>query len=191
MKIFPINISMLPGEKFPPHIFEPRYKKLIEDCKVHGETFGVCLSYSGKISRFGTEVGLHKVSQSYFDGSSDIIVKGIRSFEILNYIPDLSQESCDQASTKNIELHSLRPESTVLIDLYEEFSSSFRETDQLSLNFNLLEIARNSKLSFRQKDQFIRQSSNQKREELLIKHLKYLLLISHQEESREFNLLMN
>lgn len=194
LKIFPLNIALLPGEKVPLHIFEPRYKKLIDDCKEKGESFGICLSYGNKVSRFGTEVTLDKVTKTFFDGSSDVVVRGIRSFVIKDYHADPNKIECDEASTQFIDLFKLDKPSFRLLELYDQFAAEFnRQTFRASrlMNANLLQIAREIGLGFKQKDQFIREADQFKKEELLIRHIRYLLFIKAQEESREFNLLMN
>ncbi len=184
----------MPGEKLPLHIFEPRYKKLIEDCKEKGEIFGICLSYGARVSRYGTEVTLDKVTQTFFDGSSDVVVRGIRSFVIKDYKADPNKIDCDEASTQLIDLFKLDKPSSKLLELYENFIAEFdRKSFRTSrlMHANLLQIAREIGLGFKQKDQFIREPDQFKKEELLIRHIRYLLFIKAQEESREFNLLMN
>ena len=38
--LFPLNIVVFPGEKLNLHIFEPRYKQLVNECYATGTTFG-------------------------------------------------------------------------------------------------------------------------------------------------------
>ena len=39
--IFPLPLVLLPGEKLPLHIFEAKYKKMIEYCLKHNKKFGI------------------------------------------------------------------------------------------------------------------------------------------------------
>jgi len=43
LPIFPLSIVLLPNELLPLHIFEPRYRKMLEDIKFENNFFG--LSY--------------------------------------------------------------------------------------------------------------------------------------------------
>lgn len=191
--IFPLNVILLPGETLTLHIFEPRYKKLIEACKHEGQNFGICLSFKGKLSRFGTEVKLHKVLKNYFDGSSDIVVKGIRSFQILRYEADNAQEQCDLADVRYVDLFEDKLVSESLWLEYQEYIEKYIGSliQKSKLSCSLIEIARSAGLSTRQKDRYIAMKSREQREKLLFNQLRYMLFIQEQEASREFNLLMN
>ena len=39
--IFPLPLVLLPGEKLPLHIFEAKYKKMVEYCLKHNQKFGI------------------------------------------------------------------------------------------------------------------------------------------------------
>lgn len=42
--LFPLNVVLFPGMMLPLHIFEERYKRMVEECLVTEKTFGVVLS---------------------------------------------------------------------------------------------------------------------------------------------------
>jgi len=194
VKIFPLNIAILPGERVPLHIFEPRYKAMIEDNINNGENFGICLSFGGKVSQFGTEVKVHKIQKTFFDGSSDIIVKGVRSFKILEYRRDPSKKVCDEAETIPIDLQGEKASRRDLLELYNEYSDKFVQLEDFDvslLDLSLVELARGMGLSYQQKDRYIGEKSSEARENILFAQVKYLLFIKQQEENREFNILLN
>jgi Lon protease-like protein len=39
--LFPLGLVLLPTERLPLHIFEDRYKELVEECIERGEEFGL------------------------------------------------------------------------------------------------------------------------------------------------------
>ena len=41
LPFFPLQSVFFPGEKVPLHIFEERYKQLINDCRKEAITFGI------------------------------------------------------------------------------------------------------------------------------------------------------
>ena len=82
LALFPLQLIVFPGEEVPLHIFEPRYKQLIAECRDEGVTFGIPVFVDGRVSQYGTEVELVKVFRDYDDGEMDIIVRGLSAFEI-------------------------------------------------------------------------------------------------------------
>ena len=47
LRLFPLNAVLFPGATLDLHVFEPRYRRLIEECRASGEPFGVCLIREG------------------------------------------------------------------------------------------------------------------------------------------------
>ncbi|WP_143959748.1 LON peptidase substrate-binding domain-containing protein [Litoribacter populi] len=84
LPLFPLKLVAFPGEDLSLHIFEPRYKQLINDCKETGSNFGVGV-YLKELTTFGTEVELVQIVQTYEDGRMDIKTKAIQPFEILRF----------------------------------------------------------------------------------------------------------
>ena len=52
--IFPLNLVVYPGEALNLHIFEPRYKQLINECVANKKPFGIPSVLKDKISEMGT-----------------------------------------------------------------------------------------------------------------------------------------
>jgi Lon protease-like protein len=74
--IFPLNIVVFPSSKIPLHIFEEKYKKLINQCLGKKEGFGIVAKIGDEISKVGCYVEVSKVLQRYSGGELDIIVTG-------------------------------------------------------------------------------------------------------------------
>jgi hypothetical protein len=73
--MFPLSIFPLPGELVPLHIFEPRYRQLLEDAESRDISFGIYLNHLANTEKFGSLVKLESVIKRYPSGESDIIVK--------------------------------------------------------------------------------------------------------------------
>lgn len=84
LPIFPLNIVAFPGEGVNLHIFEPRYKQLVNDCLDEGLTFGIASHVLNKIE-LGTEVKIVEVTKKYSDGRMDIKTLGLRVFEVEDF----------------------------------------------------------------------------------------------------------
>lgn len=84
MPLFPLNIVVFPGEELNLHIFEPRYKQLVNDCLETKTTFGIPSFVKSKLE-VGTEVKITEVSKVYDDGRMDIKTIGLHEFNVLDF----------------------------------------------------------------------------------------------------------
>ena len=84
LPLFPLNLVVFPNEELNLHVFEPRYKQLINDCLREKTTFGIPSHVVNKIE-FGTEVEITEVAKTYEDGRMDIKTKGLRTFKVINF----------------------------------------------------------------------------------------------------------
>jgi uncharacterized protein len=67
LPLFPLQSIFFPGETVPLHIFESRYKQLINDCRAEAITFGIPVFINNQM-KFGTEVQLVEVVNTYGGG---------------------------------------------------------------------------------------------------------------------------
>ncbi len=89
--IFPLGIVVYPGEQVNLHIFEPRYKQLINECYETQKPFGIPSVINDKINEMGTAVQVKEISKVYEDGKMDIKTEGLQVFrmlEMINTLPD-------------------------------------------------------------------------------------------------------
>ncbi len=84
LPFFPLPSVFFPGETVPLHIFEDRYKQLINDCSEEAITFGIPVFIHGHIA-FGTEVQLVEVVTAYDDGEMDVVCVARQVFRILTF----------------------------------------------------------------------------------------------------------
>jgi uncharacterized protein len=82
--LFPLKLVVFPGEYLNLHIFEPRYRQLINDVKDNQKVFGIGV-FIDKLMAFGSEVELIEIAKVYDDGRMDIKTQGKRVFEILSF----------------------------------------------------------------------------------------------------------
>jgi uncharacterized protein len=87
--IFPLAIVVFPGEELNLHIFEPRYKQLINECHLNKKPFGIPAVLKNKMSEMGTLVEIAEITKVYKNGEMDIKTKGIKVFRILEVIKDI------------------------------------------------------------------------------------------------------
>jgi Lon protease-like protein len=83
--LFPLPIVLVPTERIPLHIFEPRYKELIDECIELGQEFGLVLATGdGAVHEIGTRARVAQVVELVDEGSMNIIVEGGERFRLLD-----------------------------------------------------------------------------------------------------------
>jgi Lon protease-like protein len=85
LALFPLQLVAYPGEGVNLHIFEPRYRQLIDDAEEFGIRFGIPTVIDGALRPIATEVKLLEVAKRYPSGESDIRTVGERIFLIENF----------------------------------------------------------------------------------------------------------
>ena len=84
--LFPLNMVVLPFEEVPLHIFEPRYKRMIEDSIENNTPFGIVLNNNGNIDSIGCSLDVTKVIKHYETGEYDLIATGKKCFQIIDKV---------------------------------------------------------------------------------------------------------
>ena len=88
LPLFPLEVVLLPGTPLPLHIFEPRYKEMIAECRAQQAPFGVVRAFDQGIAEVGCTAEIVTVTKEYDDGRLDLIAQGRNRFEVL----ELNQE---------------------------------------------------------------------------------------------------
>lgn len=90
--IFPLPLVLLPNEMLPLHIFEPRYRQMLDDVKSTGNLFGITFfdSEEGFESRpaVGSVGCIAEIreTQAVPDGKFNIITIGLIRYRLLEYV---------------------------------------------------------------------------------------------------------
>ena len=81
--LFPLELVLLPTERIPLHIFEPRYKELVAECLATGSEFGLVLAEDGAVHEIGTRARVGEVLDVADDGRMNIVIEGGSRFRLL------------------------------------------------------------------------------------------------------------
>ena len=81
--LFPLGIVALPGEMIPLHIFEERYKTMIEECLGHEREFGIVWLSDDGLREVGCACEIDQVLERMDDGRINLLVRGTRPFRVL------------------------------------------------------------------------------------------------------------
>ena len=182
LPLFPLGLAILPGEELPLHIFEPRYKELIGDCKAENISFGIPFIEGNSISTFGTNVRLDRVIKYYDNGEIDIVVEGLNIFRIENYYEQLPQKLYAGGDVTFVYQNEYITDQDILYR-FNEFHELFhdREADTLS-GLQIYDIAGHLNLTSEEKMRLIRMNSTEQRLRFLKNQMKWQSLVKVQED---------
>jgi len=81
--LFPLGIVALPGEMIPLHIFEERYKTMINTCMEGEREFGIVWLSDDGLREVGCACEIDQVLEQMEDGRINLLVRGTRPFRVL------------------------------------------------------------------------------------------------------------
>jgi Lon protease-like protein len=81
--LFPLPIVLLPTEVVPLHIFEERYKAMIDLCLTDESEFGVIWLSDDDLKEIGCAARVTEVLERMDDGRMNVLVQGSRPFRLL------------------------------------------------------------------------------------------------------------
>src|SRR5436190_10535165 len=81
--LFPLELVLLPTERVPLHIFEPRYRELIGECLAREAEFGIVLADERGLRAIGTRASVADVLERFPDGRLNILIQGGDRFRVV------------------------------------------------------------------------------------------------------------
>jgi len=81
--LFPLGMVALPGELIPLHIFEERYKTMIDECIGSEREFGIVWMSDDGLREVGCACAIDRVLERLEDGQINLIARGTRPFRVL------------------------------------------------------------------------------------------------------------
>jgi len=180
--IFPLNLVVFPGSKYPLHIFEERYKILINKCLSENSGFGIVASFNKKIYDVGVYVKIFSLLKTYENGEMDLIVEGVERFLI-----NSTNLHSDGYYVSNVDKY-LDNKNEIDSTLIDELQNEFEEIVELA-NYKLEEsfwkklksaelksykIAEKSGMSYDQQQEFLILKSENERLYFLINYFNLI-----------------
>jgi Lon protease-like protein len=125
--LFPLPIVLLPTERVPLHIFEPRYRELIEECLETGSDFGLVFADDdGAVHEIGTRATVEEVLDRPEDGLLNIVVEGRGRFRLLELT---SGRSYATGLVEDLTDDEELPEPPAVTRAVEAFAALVAETE--------------------------------------------------------------
>ena len=103
LSLFPLGVVLFPGQPLPLHIFEERYKLMIETCLEDEFPFGVVYFDGANMRAIGCSARIEEVAKRYDDGKMDIISKGESRFQIQTLYDEKTYLEADVSYIDDVE----------------------------------------------------------------------------------------
>ncbi|MEO6588756.1 MAG: LON peptidase substrate-binding domain-containing protein [Pyrinomonadaceae bacterium] len=138
LPIFPLSIVLMPSEVLPLHIFEERYRQMLEDVELKKNLFG--LSYFNPQETFeekpetGTVGCVAEISgvQKMPDGRSNVLSVGVIRYRIMEYV-----QTDDPYIVAEVEFfEDLSEDTEILTPLADEVFSLFNRVAKAAHNIS-------------------------------------------------------
>jgi Lon protease-like protein len=88
--LFPLGLVLLPQELVPLHIFEDRYKQMINECLEAESEFGIVWLSDDGLRDIGCTARIERVIERFEDGRMNILVVGSQPFRLLERVEDMA-----------------------------------------------------------------------------------------------------
>ena len=125
LPLFPLRLVVFPNEDLNLHIFEPRYKELVNECMETGLTFGISPFINESLQPIGTEIQLKRIAKKYPDGRMDIETKALGLYQIVRFVREVPDRQYAGAEIQRLEYDTTGdPELSVRI--HAQVSELFR-----------------------------------------------------------------
>ena len=178
--MFPLNLVVYPGENLRLHIFEPRYKQLINECLSDHKNFGIPTIIDKKLLGIGTEVEIQSVDKKYPGGELDISTVGVKRLKVEHFYKIAEGKLYPGAEiswlTENAEqTHELIGHVKDLLKRLHQalgITKKFAETPKNSFSY---EIGHHIGLSLKQEYHLLTLNQESKRLSFIKKHLETIL----------------
>lgn len=194
--VFPLELVVYPGETVNLHIFEPRYKQLIQEYSANGKPFGIPVIIDQQPKEFGASVIVSEVVERYEDGTMDIRVKGQKVFRILELIKQIPDKLYSGAIVSYLEFDTVHypdhmkdlfikiQELYKLLNVQKKFSVPVEEM----VSFD---IAHHIGLQINQEYELLELNKELERLEYIRRHLIQMIQMLQQGESLKEKIQLN
>jgi Lon protease-like protein len=81
--LFPLALVALPGEAVPLHIFEARYKTMMNECLRDEKEFGIVWLSDDGLREVGCACAIERVLERMEDGRMNLLARGTRPFRVV------------------------------------------------------------------------------------------------------------
>lgn len=194
--IFPLSIVVYPHEDLNLHIFEPKYKQLVNQCFEQKKLFGMPVVIENKIQELGTLLEIIEITKRYKNGEMDIKTIGKKVFRILEVIQSVPEKLYSGAIVNyphNFE-HGKRMLIDKVIAATKQLHKMLKVNKPFPKNEDELwsyDIAHSVGLTLQQEYELLSLMNELQRQEYLKRHLSKVIPVVAEMESLKLKIKMN
>jgi Lon protease-like protein len=147
--LFPLDMVLLPTERIPLHIFEPRYKELIGECLSEELEFGLLFGDREGLRDVGTRAAVVEVVERFPDGRLNIVIEGRERFRLVGLTEGRSFATAEVEPLADEAGVSEREQREATLDLYRRLAELVEaEVDELDPDSGVLSFELASRVDF-------------------------------------------
>ena len=196
LPLFPLRLVAFPDENLNLHIFEPRYKQLIEECDEKGITFGMPAFIEDKMQPVGTELELLSVEKRYTNGEMDIRTRGKGLFKIKEFFKVVEDRLYSGAEVERIDFDldgDFIKYEKILNQIAELYSvlNIRKPLPELNGEFNTYKIAHLVGFNIEQEYEMLTIPEERRRQSFMLSHLDKLIPTAREMEELRKKVQMN
>lgn len=189
--IFPLGIVVYPGENLNLHIFEPRYKQLINECNDSKKAFGIPTVIEDHMQDYGSLVEITEITKVHENSEMDIKTKGSKVFRILEVIKEVPDKLYSGAIVNYPENYEegnpeiMRRVMNSIRELHKllKVSKDFKKVD---IEIKAYDVAHHVGLSLQEEYELLSLMDERQRQEYLKRHLtKVIPMLAEMEQLKE------
>lgn len=189
--IFPLGIVVYPGESLNLHIFEPRYKQLINECHSANKPFGIPTVIENRVQDYGTAVRIKEITTVHDNGEMDIKTEGEKVFRLLEVIKEIPDKLYSGAIVNYPVNHEAGSVEVMrrLLDTVKELhkllkvEKDFKKSEE---QLNSYDLAHHVGFSLQEEYEFLNLMHERQRQEYIKRHLsKVIPLVAEMENLKE------
>lgn len=140
---------LLPTERVPLHIFEPRYKELIAECLSDEREFGLLFGDREGLRDVGTRAAVVEVVERFPDGRLNIVIEGRERFRLVGLTEGRSFATGQVEPLADEAGVSEREQRETALDVYRRLAELVEaEVDELDPDSGVLSFELASRVDF-------------------------------------------
>ena len=147
--LFPLGVVLLPTERVPLHIFEPRYKELIGECLEADVEFGLVLADDDGLRSIGTRAAVTDVLHRFPDGRMNVVVEGGERFRLVGLTSGRSFQTAEVEPLQDEESDAGAEARALALERYGRLAAATgSEPDELDASSPVLSFEIAARVDF-------------------------------------------
>jgi len=194
LALFPLQLFLLPGERTNLHIFEDRYRQLLDDCESSKVLFGIPYSENGYLTSIGCVVRLNRILKKYENGASDIEVEATEIFKINQFYKRFGNKLYPGGDVSVLDQSELEPISIELlsaIDTYMQKAMINIRSEISLVDMNVFQAATVLDIPQPDKIKLAKATNRERQEQIILNHIAIYSKLLDQEKSIQGNIFLN